>query len=90
MILKECGEIQQLWFQHCDSNRLIKHLDHKSDHTDIRDYMHGQWLYRNVQEHDSLAWAKVSLRKEEVQMETPRAWGGGAVRGGQISIGGES
>ena len=38
-------------------------LDHKSDFT------HGQWLYRNVQVHDSVTGAKASLRKEEIQME---------------------
>ena len=30
---------------------------------------HGQWLYRNVQIHDSVSGTHVTLRKEEIQRE---------------------
>ena len=30
---------------------------------------HGQWLYRNVQIHDSVAGTQATLRKEEIQRE---------------------
>ena len=30
---------------------------------------HGQWLYRNVQIHDSVAGMQIILRKEEIQRE---------------------
>jgi hypothetical protein len=30
---------------------------------------HGQWLYRNVQIHDSVAGTRATLRKEEIQRE---------------------
>ena len=30
---------------------------------------HGQWLYRNVQIHDTMAGTQATLRKEEIQRE---------------------
>ncbi len=30
---------------------------------------HGQWIYRNVQIHDSVAGTQVTLWKEEIQQE---------------------
>ena len=68
MISKECAEIQQQWFQHCAAKRTIKRWT-TSLITRLLEITHGQWLYRNVQVHDSVAGAKASLRKEEIQME---------------------
>jgi hypothetical protein len=33
---------------------------------------HGQWIYRNLQIHDSVAGTKATLRKEDIQWEIER------------------
>ena len=35
----------------------------------LLDATHGQWLYRNVQIHDTVASTQATLRKEEIQRE---------------------
>jgi hypothetical protein len=37
--------------------------------TKLLEVTHGQWLYRNVQVHDTVSGELASLRKEEIQME---------------------
>ena len=35
--------------------------------TKLTETTHGQWLYRNVQVHDSVTGIEATLRKEEIQ-----------------------
>ena len=68
MISKECRRIQ---YDHMRARGTKLSIDRWMAGliTKLMEVTHGQWLYRNVQVHDSVAGVTASLRKEEIQME---------------------
>ena len=68
MISKECIPIQQACLTICGSRLSIQRWAIGLV-TKLLEITHGQWLYRNVQVHDSVSGVTALLRKEEIQME---------------------
>jgi hypothetical protein len=68
MICTQMGQIQS-WYHvregmHMNPKRWAKGVVLK-----LLEATHRQWIYRNVQIHDSVAGTQVTLRKEEIQQE---------------------
>jgi hypothetical protein len=76
MISKEMRGIQYGFYHsqgmHMSSTRWAKGLILK-----LLETTHGQWIYRNVQSHDSVAGTQATLRKEEIlrEIEEQMEWG---------------
>ena len=65
VISKECIPIQQACLTICGSKLNIQRWAIGLV-TKLLEITHGQWLYRNVQVHDSVSGVTASLRKEEI------------------------
>ena len=68
MVCTRMRDIQQLYHlqegTRCTPERWARGLIQK-----LLEATHGQWIYRNVQIHDSVAGTQATLRKEEIQRE---------------------
>lgn len=68
MISKEIAPIQSNYLNVRGSHLTIERWS-TGLITKLLEVTHGQWLYRNVQVHDTVSGELASLRKEEIQME---------------------
>ena len=68
MVCTRMQDIQRLYHlqegTRCTPERWARGLIQK-----LLEATHGQWIYRNVQIHDSVAGTQATLRKEEIQLE---------------------
>jgi len=68
MILRECLSIQQSFLTICGSKLSILRWG-KGLTMKLLEVTHNQWLYRNVNVHDSVSGDISSQQKEEIQHE---------------------
>jgi hypothetical protein len=68
MICSQVVEIQHTYQRLCGTNHTLKSWE-TGLVIKLMEITHGQWLYRNVVEHDYVSGAIITKRKEEIQQE---------------------
>ena len=71
MISKECRAIQQQYSTICGAKYSVDKWA-RGLVTRLLEVTHGQWLYRNIQVHDSVTGTIATKKKEEIQREIER------------------